>query len=98
MSAANPKPNVQLDLSGHDFKTVIRALTGDLNRTGKKAREVAEARELGLKLLGQYVRHEQDRVESLERVLDALERDGGVAGEAAPPGPEVTVLRRRGQR
>ncbi len=98
MSHAIPKPHVQLDLAGHEFKTVIRALTGALNRTGTKLEEELQARELGIRLLDQYVRGETERLRHLKGVLGHLqepEKDAPEVVQVNPTMPEVTILRPR---
>jgi hypothetical protein len=98
MSETTPRPRVQMDLSAQEFKTVIRALTGDLNRTGTKLEEEADARELGIRILDQYVRCEKTRLQHLGAVLDHLRKPEGDVPEVVhvgPPEPEVTILRPR---
>lgn len=94
MSSANPKPVIQLELSSYDFKTVIRALTGDLNRTGKKPEETEEARDLGIKLLDRYVRCEENRLKGLRQVLTKLsESEEPVSVPEPKPLTTITYLR-----
>jgi hypothetical protein len=86
MSEARTNPHILLDLDGIEFKLVIRALAGDFQYDS----EVEKARELGVRLLDQYVRTERDRLKQLSRTLNKLRE----ASEAsAPPEPDVTVLR-----
>jgi hypothetical protein len=98
MSETRPRPRILLDLSAQEFKTVIRALTGDLNRKAKKPEEPAEARTLGVRILDQYVRGEKDRLKYLSGVLDCLKQadeDVPEVVRADPTMPEVTILRPR---
>lgn len=98
MSEARPRPRIQLDLSAQEFKTVIRALTGDLNRNGRKPEEPEEARTLGVRILDQYIRGEKDRLGHLKTVLAHLQEpaeDVPEVVQADPTMPEVTILRPR---
>lgn len=89
MSEARTNPHILLDLDGVEFKLVIRALAGELQYDS----EVEKARELGVRLLDQYVRTERDRLKQLSRTLNKLREVSQEPEPTAPPEPEVTVLR-----
>ena len=95
MSSAHPISQTRLDLSSHDFKIVIRALTGDLNRTGKKPQEQEEAKQLGIKLLSQYVKYEEDQLKRLRGFLGYMQADPKETPESQEPVliPVITELR-----
>jgi hypothetical protein len=92
MSSAQPNPHIHLDLTGQEFKVVIRALTGALSRP----EDLENAHEFGIRLLDQYIRTERDRIKQLTGALRRLQEPEGA--QEVPEEPEhrvvpVTILR-----
>lgn len=92
MSQASCRPHVRLDLSPHEFKLLIRSLTGAL----REDEDLQAADDLGLHLLDQYVRSEKERIRQLSGVLSRLKN--AREAEEVPEVPErqivpVTILR-----
>ena len=69
MSSAQPNPHVHLDLTGQEFKMVVRALTGALTRPD----DLENAHEFGVRMLDQYIRTERDRLKQLTGALRRLQ-------------------------